>query len=122
EPHINLITGLEYNRMMTKSPRLQGYNESGQDYWMLTLGREFFKNKLSLSLMYVLPLEWGVRETQNSLTEANFYREATHLNLDTYKNMIFLRATLHLHKGKKTKESKSKSSFDDESRENRGLL
>lgn len=114
--------GLEYHRNMLKIPDFQGFYDMGQDYWMISVDKSFFRNRLSFSLTYLPPLKWGVREEQKTTVVTPFYRSVQGLKLNTYRNMIFFRASFRFHRGKEIKRIRNKDVFDKETRRERGLL
>ena len=73
--------GLEYHRNMLKIPDFQGFYDMGQDYWMISVDKSFFRNRLSFSLTYLPPLKWGVREEQKTTVVTPFYRSVQGLKL-----------------------------------------
>jgi hypothetical protein len=119
---IKLWLSATYSRSMVKEPMLQGWNENGQDLWQLTLQRSFFNNMMNVSLSYVPPFRLGMRDEQRKMINTDFYNERQTLNLHTYDNMLMLRISFNLHKGKKVKQEDVNHEFDDENKKDRGLL
>lgn len=118
---LQLWVQMSYNRSMTKEPLLQGYEQNGLDIWQMSLRRNFFHDRINVSLDYVPPIRLGVRENQNRLIDTSFFKENQRLNLRTYDNMILLRIGFRLHNGKSFRIN-DKSKFDDEKGKDRGLL
>ncbi len=119
---LNLKTDLEYSRNIIRNPLLQGYNETGQNMWLLSLQKSLFNKRMAVSLEYVLPVRLFVGATQQRSISTNFYKEMQSLNLRTYDNLFLLRVTFNLHKGKKARMKDVDTPFLDEKAKGRGLL
>ena len=119
---INTMATLEYSRGMFRAPLIQGFQEYGQDLWELAIQKKILKDRLSLSLNYVLPIKWGVRQNQNSYIISDFHSESTNFRLNTYNNVLMLRVRFNLSKGRKSRHIEQKKIFEDELRNDRGLL
>jgi hypothetical protein len=92
-PRQSLDIDLGYHRNMKKQLLLYGYKMQGRDHWLISITKNVWKEKLSISLSYIPPLAWGVRE--ESIKEVNLpiYRERTVLNMNTYNHTLFIRAS-----------------------------
>lgn len=119
---IKLWMTVRYSRNMTKEPQLQGMNEIGQDLLQASLQKSFLDNRLNVSLSYIPPFKLGIRDEQHKLVKTDFYSENRRLNLNTYKNMLIIRAVFKLSKGRKVKSDNLKLQFYDESKKDKGLL
>lgn len=116
------MTELNYMRNQIRYPLLQGYGETGQDLWECSLNKWLCKRQLQLSLVYLPPLELGIRKYQTSLIDTPSYYAKNKLRLSNYNNMLLFRMTWNLHRGKKTKPIIDKTTYDDESPAGRGLM
>ena len=112
---------LSYSREMYKMPLLQGYEQQGQDIWMLSLFKTFWHDRINVSLTYLPPIRLGIRENQQRIIDTDFYKEHQRLNLKTYDNLILLRVGFRLQNNKNFR-IKNQSKFDDEKNKDRGLL
>ena len=121
-PKLKLLSSLGYSRGMSRIPGLQGFSEYGFDLWNLTVGKYLLKDRLVLSLDYVIPLNIGVRQSQKSETVTPFYFQRNALDLGIYDNMLIFRLTFRFGKGKETKEIRDNTRYDNEILDKRGLL
>lgn len=117
-----LMTELNYQYNQIRYPLLQGFGETGQDLWEFSLNKWLCKRKLQLSLVYLPPLELGIRKHQTNLIDTPSYYSKNRLRLSNYNNMLLFRMTWKLHRGKKTKQIIDKTTYDDESPAGRGLM
>lgn len=117
-----LMVELNYMRNQIRYPLLQGYGETGQDLWECSLNKWLCKRRLQLSLVYLPPLELGIRKYQTGLIDTPSYYAKNKLRLSNYNNMLLFRMTWNLHRGKKTKQIIDKTTYDDESPIGRGLM
>lgn len=113
---------LSYNRGLVRAPRLQGYFETGQDFWQIAVQKSAFNNRLGIQFIYLPPLHLGVHKYQKQQIDTPFYKNCSRLGLRTYDNMLFLRLSWQLHKGKETKSVIDRTTYDDESVRSRDLL
>jgi hypothetical protein len=116
-----LLGELTYSHDKIRSPLLQGFKETGQDLWEVSLNKQFLAGKWNVSLIYILPIQWGIRDSQINAIKTPFYQSENFLNLKTYNNMLFLRLTYRFNQGNKTKSIIDKTLYDDENKEDRGL-
>lgn len=121
QPKLGLMTSLEYNRSMGKSILPQGYRMEGQDCWMLTASKKFWKERASLMVSYILPIDWGTRMKQESKINTPFYQEYNSLDLRTFHNMFFIRLNIRINGGKKVKQIEKQTTVESEEKEGRGL-
>lgn len=114
-PNLSLTTELGYYRSMMKDIRLQGYQMLDFDSWTFMIGKQFFKNKASLNMTYLLPIEWGVRNQQIRQMQTNNYFETKKIGLQSYRNTLILTFSYRFGTGKSSYSSK-KSSIEKEER------
>ena len=121
-PKLKLFSSLGYSRGMSRIPELHGFSEYGFDLWNLSVGKYLLKDRLVLSLDYVIPLNIGVRRSQKSEVRTPFYLQKNALDLGIYDNMLIFRLTFRFGKGKETREIRDNTRYDDESIDKRGLM
>lgn len=120
---IGMQTSLCYQRNMLKEPLLQGWNNIGQDYWMLSLQKGFWKDRIYASISYIPPIHLGVKTFQHNVIETDFYKHTIKQNLKTYDNMIMIRLQFRLSSGKpRTSNSGLDFEFESERKKDKGLL
>ena len=112
---------VDYSRSLRQVPLLQGYEQQEQDMWAVSLFKTFWHDRINVSLTYLPPIRFGVREYQQRAIDTDFYKEHQRLNLKTYDNLILLRVGFRLNNNKRFKV-KNQSKFDDEKNKDRGLL
>ena len=121
-PKLKLFSSLGYSRGMSRIPELHGFSEYGFDLWNLSVGKYLLKDRLVLSLDYVIPLNIGVRRSQKSEIRTPFYLQKNALDLGIYDNMLIFRLTFRFGKGKETREIRDNTRYDNESIDKRGLM
>lgn len=121
-PGQNLMFTATYDRGMVRIPDMQGFHDTGQDLWQFAIQKQAFKKRLTVSFIYLPPIHTGIRHRQKQEIITPFYRTSQGLHLSTYDNMLFLRITWRMHKGKKTKEVIDQTTYDDEKAAGRGLM
>ncbi|SEA46744.1 Outer membrane receptor proteins, mostly Fe transport [Porphyromonadaceae bacterium KH3R12] len=114
-PTHSLMVELGYYRSMTKDIRLQGYQMLDFDSWVLSFGKQLFKNKASLNMTYFLPIELGVRNKQMRVMEIPDYSETKKIGLQPYRNTLILTFSYRFGSGK-VRFSSKKSSIESEER------
>lgn len=120
-PDITLGVDLEYDRSMDKMGMIQGYKMNDMDIWQLSTYKKFLKKRAQIMVSYVLPLSWGTRVTQKGEVDTPFYREVESFGLKTYHNMLFIRLSIYLNKGKQA-TPKPTTTIDEDSRRSRNIL
>jgi hypothetical protein len=94
------VTGFQFQNNMRKYITAQGYNKGDNDFWILFVQQPFFKEKLSIMLLYFTPLTWGVDFNQGSYIKTDTYTENKWNNIDLLKNMLMLEVSYRFNKGK----------------------
>lgn len=118
--YMNRSTGLrfiaEYTQQSRKTPRIQGWERSGESYWMAGAMKTFCKGKMSVMLAYIPPLELGVSKTNGNDVYTDFIRSHsfTH-DYRIFKNMFLTRISLRLDHGKRTRKEKNAATTERES-------
>lgn len=113
---------VEYAKEMVRNALLQGWEEAGQDLWLLSLQKTLMHRQLNISLNYIPPLRWFVEQYQQSNVDAGFYKETQRLNLQTYDNLLMLRISFNLNSGKRKRMKNVNAPYINEERKGRGLL
>ena len=112
-----------YQRNMSTEPLLQGWNNIGLDYWMLSLQKGFWSDRIYASISYIPPIHIGVRTSQHNVIETDFYKHTIKQNLKTYDNMIMIRLHFRLSSGKqRTSNGGLDFEFESERKKDKGLL
>ncbi len=94
------MTGFQYQKNMRKSITAQGYNKDDVDFWIIFLKQPFFKQRLSVMLLYFVPLNWGVEQYQGSYIKTDLYTESRKYDVGIIKNFLMLEVSFRFNKGK----------------------
>ena len=87
---------------MIKNPLLDGWEHYGQDLWQAAVNKMFWKNRVSVSLMYIPPFRFGIRREQKSVISTDFMDIQKRQSMRTYDNTLLLRVRFRLDNRKKT--------------------
>lgn len=117
----DLTAQLEYWRDLNRIPTLNGFYETSYDMWNVSLSKHLLKKRLILSLSYVIPLNFGIRQSQRSLINSGDYRSANALDLNIYDNMVVFRLIFRFDKGKPTRSIQDVTNYDNENPIGRNL-
>lgn len=90
--------------------------------WDLTVNKYLFKDRLVLSLNYIIPLKIGIRNSQKKEVNTPYYFRHDELDLGIYDNMIIFRLAYRFGNGHKTKGIEDNTRYDNEAADSRGLL
>lgn len=113
---------LEYRREMIKNPTLYGWEQFGQDLWQVAINKSLWRNRINLSLMYVPPFRFGIRENQSVMVKTDFMQLKRCQPLRSYDNTFLLRVRFNLDNRKKIHRSANEFMFVDEKSKGKGLL
>ncbi len=109
-----------YYREMNKRIMWQGFQMVNHDKWELT-AKKYFRNKqIAVMLSYIPPIDWGIRYKQERKIDSPVFLENSYVNMETYRNMLFLKVEFRFNKGK-VRQDKGQSSFDGDMKDKRRL-
>jgi len=111
-PKLDGAVGAGIQKNIAKYPNLQGYNTWGNDAFLLMIQKNFFKKRLSCTLIYVPPVNF-LQYSQDSFTETPSYYSFSRGGLGVLKNLTILQISYHFNAGKQV--NIKKSSLDNES-------
>jgi len=111
-PKLDGAVGAGIQKMISKNPMLQGYNTWGNDAFLTMIQKNFFKKRLSCTLIYIPPIN-GLQYSQDTYTEAPGYYSLSRGGLDLLKNLTILQISYRFSSGKQV--NIKKSSLDSES-------
>lgn len=94
------VAGFQFQNNMRKYITAQGYNKGDNDFWILFVQQPFFKEKLTVMLLYFTPITWGVDFNQGSYIKTDTYTESRFNNIDLLKNIVMLELSYRFNKGK----------------------
>ncbi|MEN8139167.1 MAG: TonB-dependent receptor [Bacteroidota bacterium] len=98
---------LNYQKGLNKRITSLGYNNDNNDFWLLLFQKPFFKKSLNLTIGYVLPIEFAANYSQVGYSKTNDYEKYETADISLLKNLIFLKVTYRLNKGKIKKTEKN---------------
>jgi len=98
--------GLMLQKSNTKIITPQGYNQGNNDFWALIAQRPFLKKKLSVMILYMLPINWIADYSQNKYIKTPSYTQRDNVDLSILKNIFILKISYRFHKGKSIKTIK----------------
>ena len=108
-----LTTGVIFQKGMNKRITTQGWNKWNNDFVGLLLQKGFYKNKLNLMLLYMLPIEAGLDYKQGEYVEAPTFNSLTTYDINLLKNVIIFKLNYRLSKGKSTRKTKKDIDLED---------
>lgn len=111
----NFTAQFGYHKNMDKRNKLQGFQEYNFDSWTLMLNKQFFNNRLGLTLNYLLPLKWGTKEKQTRSITTPTYNKILYTGVKPYRSALVFQLTYRFNSGK-VRHQKHKSSVKREER------
>lgn len=100
------IAGLVYQKNIKKLINTEGYDYNNNDFWFLFVQQTVLKDKMTIMLGYMLPVDFGVTYNQGSFVDTELYRATNIYNISILKNMIMFKLTYRFNKGKSVKNIK----------------
>jgi len=119
------MAGVMLQKMITKYATLQGYNQGGNDIPAIMLQKNLFKQKLSLTFLYVLPIvnDGFLKSSQEHLTEIpNVYYAKQAFGLKLLNNLMIFQLNFHFNQGKQINVKKSSLDNDNNVKQKSGVL
>lgn len=95
-----LTIGAIYQKNISKQISAFGYTSADNDYWAMMLQKFFFRQRLSLSCIYILPINWGVSYNQTVYNKVYDYTEIQITDMSLLKNTFAIQISFNLSKGK----------------------
>ena len=114
-PRWSSAASVGYYRSIDKGALLQGYQMVNMDSWMLSVQKQFWKQRVSLMVSYFPPIHWGVRNELKKEIQTPFYTEKLSQSLMPYRNLLMVSCSIRFNSGK-TRSSGKKSSVEREQR------
>lgn len=106
----NLVTGVLLQKSNIKVITPQGFNKSENDFWAFLIQKSMFKDKGSIMLLYMMPINLGVDYSFGSTIRTNQYTQVGSTNFDLIKNVIMLEMSYRFQRGKDIKKVNRKIS------------
>lgn len=113
-PRWKLGAQIGIHRSIDKGALLQGYQMVNMDSWLLSVQKQFWKDRASVMISYFPPIRWGVRDELTKEIKTPFYTENYTQSLSPYRNMLMVRLSLRFHSGKIRSSSKQSATEREE--------
>ncbi len=97
------LYALTLKKMNAKQIQAYGYYENDNDYLGVIVKQPFFKKKLDVTLLYLLPMDFGLDHEIRSYYSHDHYRELSTTNTNVLKNLLMIKVSVNLNKGKALK-------------------
>ena len=104
EPQKGLLAGLVLQKQMSRYAAVQGYNTNGNDLLLAMLRQSFLKQKLTVGLYYILPVETGLKYNMINKTNTASYYQQSNTSLNFIKNLTFIEISYRFSAGKSVKK------------------
>ena len=99
------VAGIIFQNNLSKYITAQGYNMWNNDFWGVLVQQPFFKKKLNVMLLYMLPIDLATDYYQGSYTETNNYNELKNQDMTILKNILMVRVSFRINKGKSVRKT-----------------
>ncbi len=117
-----LTSGFIYQRGMNKYISPQGYHKWNNDFVGFLVQKSFFKRKLNVMLLYMLPVDFGVDYVQEEYTKTLQYESMTQYDIHLLKNVVVFRLNYRFSKGKATRKTKKDMEDDSPKKDKKGIF
>jgi len=96
----------------------QGYDYGNNDFWMVFIQQPFLKQRLTVMMGYILPLDIAARYTQGNYTDTGLYTTSNQYDISMLKNMLLVNIVYRFNQGKSVRsiEKEVKKDVERESR------
>ena len=91
---------LKYQKNLIKYITAQGYDKGDNDFWIFLVQQPFFKKRMSVMLLYFLPVDFGVDYDQGNYIKTDTYVETKSSDISFLKNMFIVEINFRFNKGK----------------------
>ena len=86
-----LMFFIDFKKNIYKTINLNGYHMENMDYSMIGVRKVFLKNKLSLMLMYIPPIDFGLQYQRTNTFRTDSIVSIENLDLNIIKNFFFIK-------------------------------
>ncbi len=106
----NYFTGILMQKSNIKNINPQGYTQNENDFWAFLIQKSLFKDKGSIMLLYMVPLDFGMDYTLDNSITTSQYSQLSTTNFNLIKNVILLEMNYRFQSGKDIKKVDRKES------------
>lgn len=96
----NFVAGLQYQNNLRKFITAQGYQKGDNDFWILFVQKPFLKQRLTVMMLYFLPVNFGCDFNQGGYISSGGYSETKNYDISLLKNMLMFEVSYRFSKGK----------------------
>lgn len=108
------VAGLKYEKNLVKYITAQGYQKGNNDFWILFVQQPFFKQKLTIMVLYFIPTNFGVDFNQGSYIKTDTYKENKSYDISILKNIVMFELSYRFNKGKSANKTEKNMEEDNE--------
>jgi hypothetical protein len=109
-----------YYRNMKKNLLRQGYQMLDKDNWLLEASRIFPRQGLSVTLSWIPPLSFGIRDEQIKRMDTPVYKETSRINLGACYNTLLLKVHFRFNSGIRPNRQPDRNSVTKGERQEQG--
>ena len=120
-PKIGLTTGAVLQKQLCKNATIQGYTSDNNDLIVLFVSKSLMKQKLNITLLYMPPVNMGLKYTQDQLTQAQNYYQQSRASLNLIKNLVFVEINYHFSTGKEVGKKQTLPDSDSGKKKSGGI-
>lgn len=104
EPKKGFMAGLILQKQMTRYAAIQGFTTNNNDLCLIMLRQSFLKQKLTVGLYSMLPIEMGLKYNMINTTNTTSYYQQSKTSLNFIKNLTFFEISYRFSAGKSVKK------------------
>ena len=97
------LYALMFKKMNAKKIQAHGYFNNDNDYLGCIVKQPFFKGKMAVTFLYILPVEWGVSYSMEDYFEYDTYKDHTTTRVGLLKNLFMAKISFSIDKGNEVK-------------------
>lgn len=99
-------------KMNAKNIQAYGYYNDNNDYLGIVVKQSFFKRRMSVMLLYILPIDLGFNYSMEDYFNYDSFTEHTTTNVGILKNLFMIELSFSLNKGNEVKSIEKKNFKD----------
>lgn len=104
EPQKGFMAGLILQKQMSRYASIQGYTTNNNDLCLAMLRQSFLKQKLTVGVYYILPIDMGLKYDIVNTTNTVSYYQQSKTSLNFIKNLTFFEISYRFNAGKSVKK------------------
>ncbi len=107
-----IFGGIVFQKQLYHTLTWTGYTSNGNDFWGVLIQKSFFKEKFSLMMIYVLPVNWLVDYNQGAYSFTNEYKEFNNVDVSVLKNLVIFQISYRFNKGHEIRKIDKKEDIE----------